>query len=195
MPRKKDPKKREDLLRVSMDIVCRKNYKKITIDDIVNESKIGRNLFYSEYGSKRKWYEKMRRDHSEQCWNDVIRHYLSIKDGTFSEKMKKTAVYLMVFARSDQDFRTITQGEMMWRSKFADMISSDSEIQQMFNQDLNEYAAKMKMDPKDVRMNVYMLLTTAVRCGYDAAEHTVKVPYSTAVKNISYTADHFFPKG
>ncbi len=194
MARKIDEQKRIDLFNVSIKELGRKNYHDIRIDKLCSKAHVGKSVFYSTFDNKNDWCCKIRTAESEKCWQDLISHYAKMKDKTFSKKMRHLAVYLVLYTRREVDFRRITRGQMMWRAKFNEMTDSEVENQQRFNKELNDYAVKMKMDPKDVRMNVHLLLTSAVQYGYAAAEQKINVPFSRIKESVSYFSDQLFPE-
>ena len=194
MARKIDEQKRIDLFNVSVKELSRKNYHDIKIEKIISKADVGKNMFYSTYKSKEGWYCTIRTAESEKCWKDLISHYAKMKDKTFSQKMRHLAVYLVLYTRREVDFRRITKGQMMWRDKFNEMTDSKVENQQQFNKDLNEYAMKMKLDPEEVRLNVHLLLASAVQYGYAAAEQKINVPFSIIKESVGYFSDQLFPE-
>ena len=194
MAKKKDEQKRVDLFEASIKVLSSKNFHEISVEDIIKKAGVGKSTFYSTYKTKEIWYDQIRSDVSEMYWESLIRHYVKMKDKTFSEKMRHLAVYLMLYTRRSVDYRRVTKGQMMWRSKFKEMQEPKSEEQKLFSKDLNDYAMKMKIDPEEARMNVHMLLTSAVRYGYAAAEQKINVPFSTIKENVSYVAGQLFPE-
>ncbi|MBQ6489338.1 MAG: TetR/AcrR family transcriptional regulator [Solobacterium sp.] len=194
MAKKKDEQKRADLFEASIKILSSKNFHEISVEDIIKKAGVGKSTFYSTYKTKEIWYDQIRSDVSEMYWESLIRHYAKMKDKTFSVKMRHLAVYLILYTRRSVDYRRVTKGQMMWRTKFDEMIDSESEEQKLFNKDLNDYAMKMKIDPEEVRMNVHLLLTSAVQYGYAAAEQKINVPFSIVKESVSYSAGQLFPE-
>jgi AcrR family transcriptional regulator len=195
MSKPKDPQKRENLVRVSLLVLSKYEYDDINIEELRKKADVGSSTFYDTFKNKLDWYEQMRCLRCKQCWQDLLNHYSVMQDTEFSEKMKHLSIYLLLYTRRNKEFRKITKGHMLWRSRFADLIRSDAEEQERFNRELNAYAVKMKMDPEEVRMNVCLLLSSAVRYGYDASEQPISIPFGTVKKNLSGISDQLFPEG